>query len=302
MPGESLSLKQVCEALDDARRGGVSTVRFYGGEPLLHPDLPDMVRHAVKIGLRPYITSNGTHLGLKMPALYEAGLRVASIGFYGVDTRYDSYTQKHGHFARLERSLQAVRDRFGAAVEMQLNFVILRETCNLKDLAAAWAFAGRFDMYFHVDLVNYSVPFFVQGTKNELHLDEADRSRAELVAVEMIRLKRLEPERFLHTIEFLRSVPDWLLEGPNMRVPCDAYELIWIGADGTVQLCDAALPLGNIRENRLRDIMFTPAHHQAAQDGFRLACPNCTCKVQTRIQKHAASMRRYAAPLPGEGA
>ena len=85
-----------------------------------------------------------------------------------------------------------------------------------------------------------------------------------------------------------------------MRVPCDAYELLWIGADGTVQLCDAALPLGNIRERRLRDIMFTDTHRKAAQDGFRLNCPNCTCKVQSRIQKHAASVRRYAAPLPGE--
>jgi MoaA/NifB/PqqE/SkfB family radical SAM enzyme len=69
MPGESLLLKEVCEVLDDARAGGVGTVRFYGGEPLLHPDLAGMVRHANEIGLRSYITSNGTHLSLKLPAL-----------------------------------------------------------------------------------------------------------------------------------------------------------------------------------------------------------------------------------------
>jgi hypothetical protein len=36
---------------------------------------------------------------------------------------------------------------------------------------------------------------------------EGDRSRAEAVAIEMIRLKRQEPDRFLHTIEFLREDP-----------------------------------------------------------------------------------------------
>jgi MoaA/NifB/PqqE/SkfB family radical SAM enzyme len=302
MPGHSLSLAEIRDVLDDAKAAGVGVARLYGGEPLLHPDLAAMVRHATEIGLRCYITSNGTHLGLKMPALYEAGLRQVTIGFYGIGDRYDDYTQRRGHFARLERSLQSVRDRYGRSVELQLNFVLLRDTCNLADLAAAWAFAKRFDMFFHVDLVNFSVPFFVLDRESGLHLAARDRPRAEEVAVEMVRLKRAEPDRFLHTVEFLRSIPDWLIKGADMRVPCDAYELLWIGADGTVQLCDAALPLGNIRERRLRDIMFTDTHRKAAQDGFRLNCPNCTCKVQSRIQKHAASMRRYAAPLPGEGA
>ena len=76
MPGQSLSLAEVRDVLDDAKAGGIGIVRLYGGEPLLHPHLADMVRHATEIGLRCYITSNGTHLELKMPALYDAGLRL----------------------------------------------------------------------------------------------------------------------------------------------------------------------------------------------------------------------------------
>ena len=30
-------------------------------------------------------------------------------------------------------------------------------------------------------------------------------------------------------------------------------KLVWIGADGSVQLCDVAFPLGNVNERRLRD-------------------------------------------------
>jgi hypothetical protein len=45
-----------------------------------------------------------------------------------------------------------------------------------------------------------------------------------------------------------------------MRVSCDAHKLIWIGADGTVQLCYAAFELGNLYERPLREILFQGAH------------------------------------------
>lgn len=293
MPGAQLSLPMVLGAIEDATAAGVHRIRFYGGEPLLHPHLPDMVQHARALGAQPYITTNGTHLGRKIGRLYEAGLRLATVGFYGVNDLYDSYTQKRGHFARLERSLAKVRSDCGSDFELQLNYVLLRETCNLKALEDAWSFAKRFDMHFHVDTANYAAPFFVQGLDSDLQLRPADRPAAEAVTQAMLALKREEPARFVHSETYIRSIPDWLLLGPNMRVPCDAYDLIWIGANGTVQLCDVTLPLGNLHEKPLRAMLFSDAHVQAARDAFQLKCPNCTCKAETRIRKDAASQRRY---------
>src|SRR5260370_19598781 len=42
MPGHQLGLAVVRDLFDDAREAGVSKVRLYGGESLLHPDLPAM--------------------------------------------------------------------------------------------------------------------------------------------------------------------------------------------------------------------------------------------------------------------
>ena len=301
MPGARLSLEVVRDAITDAKAGGVDTVRLYGGEPLLHPDLPDMVRHATSLGLRTYITTNGTHLGQRIEALYEAGLRLATIGFYGLDPAYTAHTGRAGHFERLERSLAAVRERYGKAVELQLNYVVMRGTCDPEPLAAAWAFAERFDMFFHLDLASPTTPFF-RNTDADLVAGEAERPGLERLAEALLAYKREQPARLLHTPEFLRSVPDWMLKGTRMRVPCDAYNLIWIGADGSVQLCDTALPLGNVNQTRLQDILFGPEHKKAAQDAFKLNCPNCTCLVDTRIQKHLPSVRRYRELLPGERA
>src|SRR5437667_8171550 len=50
MPGSQLPWPIIRDLLDDAKEANFQTVRFYGGEPLLHPDLPKMVKHAVDLG------------------------------------------------------------------------------------------------------------------------------------------------------------------------------------------------------------------------------------------------------------
>ncbi len=82
-------------------------------------------------------------------------------------------------------------------------------------------------------------------------------------------------------------------------MPCDVKNLLWIGADGTVQLCYVTFKLGNIRERRLRDMLFTAEHKAAAQDAFKLKCPNCHCERDSRIQKHLSSRLHYS-KLPAQ--
>ena len=52
MLGEQLPIDLVSTCLEDARAAGVNTVRLFGGEPLLHRDLPRMVEYSVNLGLK----------------------------------------------------------------------------------------------------------------------------------------------------------------------------------------------------------------------------------------------------------
>ena len=52
----------------------------------------------------------------------------------------------------------------------------------------------------------------VMWRAGELHIDA--------VVAELLRLKVAYPEMIRHTPEGLRSIPDWLRLGPNMKVPC----------------------------------------------------------------------------------
>jgi cyclic pyranopterin phosphate synthase len=284
------------DLLDDAKDAGVNRVRLYGGEPLLHPDLPEMIRHSCALGMDTYVTTNGILLKDRIDQLFDAGLRWMTIGFYGENEKYDLYTDRAGHYARLEESLRSVRERYGARVSMQLNYVLLRSTTNIEALNAAWNFARRFDMYFHLDLYMHEIPFFTDGVDGDIAFRPDDRPGTQRVVDELVRLKQQDPERFPQSLPFVRSVTDWLILGADMRVPCDAYELLWVGADGSVQLCDVTFKLGNLHDKRLRDITYSPAHAKASIDAFELRCPNCTCKCDSRIMKHAPSLRRYGGP------
>lgn len=294
MTGEQLSLDEVKTLLTDAKSAGVELVRLYGGEPLLHRDLPEMVRHSVGLGLATYVTTNGTLLTQKIDALFEAGLRNITIGFYGTGEAYDGYVNRKDRFARLEKGLAYARARYGSALSLQLNYLIMRPSCTLPALQAAWDFAERFDMSFHTDLIHYSLPYFTDGTEGDLNFQPEDEGAIRVFVAELSRLKQRYPERIRESLPSIHSISDWLLKGPAMRVPCDVRNLLWVGADGTVQLCYVTFKLGNIRERPLRDMLFTPTHQDAARDAFKLNCPNCHCERDGRIQKHLPSRLHYA--------
>jgi molybdenum cofactor biosynthesis enzyme MoaA len=194
MPGSQMSLQMVQDLLADGRAAGVETVRLYGGEPLLHPDLPAMVSTATQLGLRTYVTTNGILLEERIDELYAAGLRDVTLGYYGHGADYEEYVQKRDKYQRMEAGIAAARERY-PDLAMQLNFLVMRPTAGLDALEAAWDFAVRYDMTFHTDLIHYSLPYFVQGRDNELHFREDDRQLVEAQVRRLLELKVAEPDR-----------------------------------------------------------------------------------------------------------
>lgn len=293
MVGEQLDLDTVRQVLDDAREAGVNTVRFYGGEPLLHKDLHHMVRHATDLGIDCYVTTNAVLLDRRADELVEAGLSWVSMGFYGFGETFDAYTQRPGKSEEFVASVAAVRARHRETLQMQLNYVVVRPLAGLDRVEEAWNFAVEHDLHFHLDLYGYSVPFFSRGPEDALAFRPGDEPMLAALVERLLEYKRQRPHRFPHADAFIRSIPDWVTLCEDMRVPCDAYQLLWIGADGSLQMCDTAFPLGNVKETRLKDLVFTEEHRRAARDGFALKCPNCTCKVDSRIRRHGPSWRKY---------
>jgi cyclic pyranopterin phosphate synthase len=241
-----------------------------------------------------WLTTNGILLKRKVDELVSAGLRYISVGFYGVDDAYDAYVQRPERFERVEAGVAYVRKRYGTDINMHLEWLLMRPTCSLESLRATWEFAQRYEMPIYVNLIHYSLPYFVQGNNNELQFRPDDRPAIEAVVEQLLRYKEARPDLLINSVPGLRSIPDWLIKGPAMRVPCTEYQLIWVGPDGTVQMCYVTFGLGNLHDRRLSDMLFTDQHQQAAKDAFALNCPNCHCCYDKRVLRHGPTRWRYS--------
>ncbi|MBV9842105.1 MAG: radical SAM protein [Sphingomonadaceae bacterium] len=296
MPGAQLPYEIVERLIEDAAAAKVPAVRLYGGEPLLHPDVVRMVEASNRLGVGCYMTTNALILDRKIEALHAAGLRKLTIGYYGEGGAFDDYVQRPGRFDRLIESLTNTRRLFGPdELEIQLNFLLSRRSATIAAVEQVRAFAERFDARIHMDVVHYSLPYFQEGEDRELQFRPEDRPAVDRVIDHMLAIKASQPELLTESAAALASFADWALLQEEMRVPCDARKLLWVGADGSVMLCYVTFPLGNLHEKRLSEILYNPAHHQAARDAFQLHCPNCHCEAASRIEKHGPSFRKYSA-------
>lgn len=296
MPGKALTLPTVRKVIDEAAFIGVTSIRFYGGEPLVHPDLVPMIAYATENGINSWISTNGILLdNARFSNLQRAGLRAIAIGLYGIGKHYDEYVQKKGTFQKIERNLRDLRSGPGKDMELHMQWLLAGPSCSVECLHEAWDFAATWNARFHVDLIHEdnALPYFVDGPDGCLKLSRSRPEALSEVVAELVRLRQKYPERYSETLAGIRSIPDWVYNKKRFDVPCDMYKHLWIGPDGSVKLCYSDFPLGNIHAKRLRDLVYTEEHRQAAQAAFRLQCSGCNCNRVTRDAHDWKTQVRY---------
>ena len=76
-------------------------VLFSGGEPLMRPDLPELVAWTVAQGMRAVISTNGTLIAREMARrLKDLGLSYVGISLDGIDATHDRFRGEPGPLPR----------------------------------------------------------------------------------------------------------------------------------------------------------------------------------------------------------
>jgi len=131
------------ERLDRLRELGAPAVTLTGGEPTLHPDLPDLIRYARRIGFfHVSLISNGFLMGRKtILALNAAGLDEIQISVDGVTG--NGTTRKT--LANLARPLARLRDlgRFNVTVSAVIGACPAGEVRTIISYAKGLGFTPR---------------------------------------------------------------------------------------------------------------------------------------------------------------
>jgi len=112
--GPEMNTDAVKKRLAEAREIGLKTIKFTGGEPLLRPDICEIIAYAKKLGFSDIgMTSNGTLLPKLAKNLKSAGLERVNIG---CDTITDSLPKKTD-----VRIIKAAK-----GLKVKLNMVVLQ--------------------------------------------------------------------------------------------------------------------------------------------------------------------------------
>ncbi|MEC8276563.1 MAG: radical SAM protein [Myxococcota bacterium] len=144
---QRLSLEQIRPILSDAVSIGTQVLVITGGEPLLHPELCEIVRLAKSLGLSVNITTNGTRVEGMFDELVDSGVDSLSFSLDGLKETHERIRGKDGCFDETCSAIRRIRNETEIATSVY--FVATSE--NVHELVDVYRLANglgaRFDFW-----------------------------------------------------------------------------------------------------------------------------------------------------------
>lgn len=120
-----LSTQEGLRLLDDIKKAGLDIIVFSGGEPLMRPDIFQLIQYATSIGLTPLMGTNGTLITEDVARrLKESGLNAIAISVDSLDPEvHDNF---RGSEKALYRAMTGIRNCIDADLKVQVNCTITK--------------------------------------------------------------------------------------------------------------------------------------------------------------------------------
>ncbi len=135
-PSNEVSTEKAKSILDDLADFGIPSILFSGGEPLMRPDLFELIEYAVGKGLRAVISTNGTLIDKdKAKMIKDLGVSYVGISLDGMGPVNDKFRGVEGAF---ERTVQGIRNCQAAGVRVGLRLTLTGQ--NVQDLESLFDF------------------------------------------------------------------------------------------------------------------------------------------------------------------
>jgi radical SAM protein with 4Fe4S-binding SPASM domain len=249
----SLPHETVVRLLREAAELGVKKVVFTGGEPLVYPNLREVISAAVQVGIQPTLYTTGILDDLLNPINAEQAADLVRIGisrfifsvYSGSAAIHESIT-RYGTFAP---TVSAITSAVATGVPVEMHFVAMhRNFRHLPDVVALAEGLGA---------SRVSVLRFVpQGRGIRIHASE------DLPANELTELgEMIERSRYRHPAVNIRAGSPLNVLGIG-HTPCNAaQDVLIINHRGEIFPCDAFKNVsfseprfGSVLQNTLKDV------------------------------------------------
>jgi 12,18-didecarboxysiroheme deacetylase len=266
-----LSLDEGKSLIDDLAGFGSPVILFSGGEPLIRPDILDLIRYATQQGRRAVLSTNGT---LITPAVAEKlkdiGLSYVGISLDGLQETHDAFRGFSGTFARVMAAIKNCQD---VGLKVGLRFTINKR--NFKDIPGIFdlveekripricfyhlVYAGRGTDLINEDLEHDRTREVVDLILNRTRMLHDKGQPVEVLTVDnhadgpytYMRLKKEDPKRAAEVLKLLQ-----MNEGNNSGrgIGCVSW-------DGSVHADQfwRHHSFGNVRQRPFSDIWTDPS-------------------------------------------
>lgn len=240
-PHDELHTARWLGVLAEAAELGVMHVHFSGGEPLLRPDLEELVAHARGLGLFSNLITSGLGFTEERGArLASAGLNSVQLSVQGDDPRTAVLVARAPAFERKRRAAEAVR-----AVGLPLNMNVVLHRLNLDrleqiiDMCVEWG-AER------LELAN--TQYYGWALRNRRYLLPTAEQLA--AAEEVYRRKR---DELAGRVELLWVLPDYFERYPKPCMGGWATTSLTVAPDGHAYPCPIAEVITTLRFPSVRE-------------------------------------------------
>ncbi|HNY51147.1 MAG TPA: radical SAM protein [Smithella sp.] len=271
---EEMSLEKIEQCAKVLKALKVQNIVLTGGEPLLRPDISDIVSLFDEYGFTMRLQTNGTLVTKeKIKRLARAGLENITISLDTLDkNKFDWICGSRDLVRKVKESLDIFAEYMKGFIVV--NTAVSRiNIAELPDLVRFVHSKGAYASLVPVHLqADKSSEGFCYGYQHEMLCSNEDLSVIEKVYAELLKMKK-EGYRIINSQKFLRASQDYFRTG-HYAWNCRAGERFFVVyPDGGVAPCDIFPPLCNIQSDFLK--IFRSAGYQESVRRMRKGCDGC---------------------------
>jgi radical SAM protein with 4Fe4S-binding SPASM domain len=239
-PKNELSQDEIRDVILQASELGAKKIIILGGEPTLYPHALDIIQFIGAQGLEVEMFTNGSRITADLARqLFEERVRVVLKMNSFDENVQDVLTGKKGSFKGIRQAFENLKEAGYPSEEafLAVDTVICRQ--NVDEIVSMWRWLRDQDI----------APYF------EIITPQANARRNEWLNIEPEKLHRVFSE--IAEIDRREYGQAWDPQPPLLGNRCMRHKFsCLVGSQGDVMPCVGVnIPIGNIRERKLRDIL-----------------------------------------------
>lgn len=257
---EELDTQELLKLYSDAKDAGFIATTFWGGEPLMRDDFPDVLYHAHGLGFMTVLITNGYSLPSKA-AMVAPFLNSAIVSIDYPSTFHDTVRKKEGVFERAVEGIEEVRAE-NEACKVFINCVISR--VNKEKIEEMILFADRLGVSISFESLDTKDIGFA-GDATAFKLGPSEESEL----FQVIKSYKRRGYKINNSYTYLDS-----FIGGKKPYTCHARKvMLTIMPNGDVRNCLDGIPFANARDLLLKEIVRMPELRRQQKEAEK--CSKC---------------------------